>query len=71
MKYKVVASREELESIGISQDITNVEVLWIKDFPTGYSVVKTKAEQHIIDILGEEKSMIFYDIPKIWLKLIE
>jgi hypothetical protein len=62
----VKANKQQLENIGCDADLMECEVEYIKDYPTGYSQVKTERKD-ISEVLGKP-IFEFYDIPKIWLE---
>lgn len=62
----VKANKQQLENIGCDADLMECEVEYIKDYPTGYSRVKTERKD-ISKVLGKP-IFEFYDIPKIWLE---
>ena len=66
IKCIVIATRDQLESVGCGRDLTNCEVEYLRDYHTGYSQVKVERKD-ISDVLGKEV-FEFYDIPKRWLK---
>lgn len=65
MKCKVSATREELESIGCSENISFKMAEHIRDYSTGYCQIKVRNDR-LSKILGEEWYN-YYDVPKIWL----
>ncbi len=63
---KVKANKQQLENIGCDRDLMECSVEYIKDYPTGYSLVKIERKD-ISEVLGKP-IFEFYDIPKIWLE---
>ena len=47
----VRATREQLESIGCSRDLTGKVVDYIADYKTGYSLIRTDPPDYIIKAL--------------------
>jgi len=70
VKAIVTATPEQLEFFGISRNIQNMEVTWIKDYPDGYSEIEVLPEQEIIEMYksyNKEPRMEKYDLPKRYL----
>ena len=76
MKYKVIATLEQLNDIGISRDIRGMEVNHIHTFPTEYVEIEIDAPKEIQEILSklgqtEPAHKENYDIPRVWLQEIK
>ena len=65
---EVKASAIQLESIGCPENIHGIKAECIKDYPTGYSMIKVENKE-ISEAIGEP-FFNFYDIPKNWLKFV-
>ena len=69
--YKIVATKSQLESIGIDRDLTDVKANFIKYYSSGYVSVTVEPTAEAISILGDEAKLVEYDIPEQWLKVIK
>lgn len=68
MKECIVRANEiQLELIGCSRDLTNKKVLYIKDYVTGFSLIKYKPEFKLKNINLDFEE---YDIPTNWLEIL-
>lgn len=70
-KCIVIATKQQLESVGIDRELTGVEVDYISDFGDSYYLVEVDAPDYIVKILGNKAKKEQYDIPKYWLKFKE
>jgi hypothetical protein len=62
----VKANKQQLEDVGCDEDLMDCEVVYIKDYPTGYSQIKFERKD-MSQILGKP-IFLHYDIPKKWLE---
>ena len=70
--YKIIANKKQLESIGISRDISNILInKIIKKYRTGYVRISVEPEEEIKNILGNKAVNEEYDIPINYLEEIK
>jgi len=71
MRYKITATKKQLESIGVNRNLVDTEVKKLKYYnSTGYVQVEAPAPRLIIEVFGAEAKPERYDIPSVWLKEI-
>ena len=63
-KYKVVSNKEELDDIGISEEINGLTGILVKSYPTGWLVLSIETK------IGEYEFTNEYDFPKYMLKKV-
>lgn len=66
MNCTIKASKQQLNNIGCPSYLHECEVVFIKDYPTGYCQVEMERKE-IREILGKPLYE-YYDIPKQWLE---
>jgi len=69
--YEIVATKTQLESIGIDRDLTGVNAEFLKYYTSGYVSVTVDPTAEAIFVLGEDAKREEYDIPENWLKVIK
>lgn len=62
MTFEIIATKEELEEIGISYDITGLDAEFIQSYWTGYYRVRVEHQSGDFTFINE------FDIPKTMLK---
>lgn len=68
-KLKITADHNQLKRIGISRNISNMEVTFLKDYPDGYIEIEIPIETDLKRLdLGLEPER--YDIPKYYTESI-
>ena len=70
-RYKIIANKTQLKSVGIDEELVGVYVTLVRKFPTGFSEIETPPNKDVIALLGDRAQNIKYDIPNSWLSVID
>lgn len=73
MYYKVIADKEQLQSVGIDRDLTDNTVEFLKEYGSGYYQIDAGPNPIFEKLkdMGVTPISETYDIPKKWLKKVE
>jgi hypothetical protein len=66
---KILATKSQLESVGIDRNLTGQVAEISGYYPSGYVAVKVDPPEYVIKILGDRAEKEEYDIPEYWLKI--
>lgn len=70
-KYIVIATKEQLESVGCDRDLTGKEVDYVGEYSSGYVRIRVEARESVKQMLGIRAQKEEYDIPKKWFKIVK